>query len=264
MYNLYSQVFNKLEQKENLIENYIRQKNTGNQEEQPSSNMGTVSTRNFPVYQLKETQKNLVIGSSLVSRLMNDHSFPDDCTIHAYRGSTTKEKIAIVEKYTSKKLDTVILQYGTNDLLKNGSASTENLFDDFNTLVEAIREKFEPTNFVICEVPPVLQNEEMNQKITEFNKLIHEKFDEGFTVLNLNHMYRRLPNMQSFYYDNFHFNHHRGLAVLKNALLSQLLRTSSGVSTKHYTSYNRKPMRTNQNQYTTQRWHIPYYTQRYR
>ena len=30
MYNLYSQVFNKLEQKENLIENYIRQKNTGN------------------------------------------------------------------------------------------------------------------------------------------------------------------------------------------------------------------------------------------
>ena len=52
MYNLYSQVFNKLEQKENLIENYIRQKNTGNQEEQPSSNMGTVSTRNFPVYQL--------------------------------------------------------------------------------------------------------------------------------------------------------------------------------------------------------------------
>ena len=156
----------------------------------------------------------------------------------------------------------MILQDGTNALLKIGSASTENLFDDFNTLVEAIREKFEPTNFVICEVPPVLQNEEMNQKITEFNKLIHEKFDEGFTVLNLNHMYRRLPNMQSFYYDNIHLNHHRGLAVLKNALLSQLLRTSSGVSTKHYTSYNRKPMRTNQ--YTTQRWHIPYYTQRYR
>ena len=42
--------------------------------------------------------------------------------------------------------------------------------------------KFEPTNFVICEVPPVLQNEEMKQKITEFNELIHEKFDEGFTV----------------------------------------------------------------------------------
>ena len=57
MYNLYSQVFNKLEQKENLIEKYIRQKNTVNQEEQPSGKMGTVSTRNFPVYQLKETQK---------------------------------------------------------------------------------------------------------------------------------------------------------------------------------------------------------------
>ena len=40
--------------------------------------------------------------------------------------------------------------------------------------------------------------------------------------------------MQSFYYDNIHFNRHEGLSVLKNALLSQLLRTSSGVSTEHY------------------------------
>ena len=64
--------------------------------------MGTVSTRNFPVYQLKETHENLVIGSSLVSRLIHDHSFPDDCTMHAYSGSTTKGKIAIIEKYTSK------------------------------------------------------------------------------------------------------------------------------------------------------------------
>ena len=136
MYSLYSQVYNKLEQKENLIRNYIRQKNTGNQEEQPRSNMDTVSTRNFPVrthhieYQLKETHKNLVIGSSLVSRLNNDPSFPNDCTIHAYRGSTTKETIAIFEKYTSKKLDTVIHQDGTNALLKKGCASTENLPDD--------------------------------------------------------------------------------------------------------------------------------------
>ena len=53
----------------------------------------------------------------------------------------------------SKKLDTVILQDGANALFKNGSASTDNRFDDFNTLVEAVREQFEPTNFVICEVP---------------------------------------------------------------------------------------------------------------
>ena len=109
---------------------------------------------------------------------------------------------------------------------------------------------------------PVLQNEEMNQKTTKFNKLIHEKYDNGIPVLKLNHMYRRLPKMQSFYYDNIHFNRHEGLAVFKNALLLQLLRTSSGVSTEHYTSYSRKPMRTNQ--YTTKRWHTPFYTQRYR
>ena len=52
----------------------------------------------------------------------------------------------------------------------------------------------------------------MNQIISEFNERILEKYDEGFSVLNLIHMYRR----------------------------SQLLRTLSGVSTKHYTSYNQK------------------------
>ena len=34
LYNLYYQVYNKLEQRKNFVENYIRQKNTGNQEEQ--------------------------------------------------------------------------------------------------------------------------------------------------------------------------------------------------------------------------------------
>ena len=57
------------------------------------------------------------------------------------------------ERYTSRKLNTVILQDVTNVLLINGSASTENLFDDFNTLVEAMSENFEPTKFVICVVP---------------------------------------------------------------------------------------------------------------
>ena len=154
-------------------------------------------------------------------------------------------------------LNSLALSLLTNRIMSPNISNrliTPQLFDDFNTLVKAIREKLEPPNSVVCEVPPVLQNEEMNQKITEFNTLIHEKFDEGFTVLKLNHKYRSLPNMQSFCNNNIHFNHLQGLAVLTTALLSQLLRTSSGVSTKHYTNYNRKPMRTNQ--YTTQRWHI--------
>ena len=75
---------------------------------------------------------------------------------------------------------------------------------------------------------PSLAERRNESENTEFNERIHEKFDEGFTVLNLNDMYRRWPNMQSVYYDNFHFNHHR-ISYLKNALLSQLLRTSSGV-----------------------------------
>ena len=54
LYNLYYQVYNKLEQRKNFVENYIRQKTLATKK---SSNMGTVSTKKFPLYQLKETHK---------------------------------------------------------------------------------------------------------------------------------------------------------------------------------------------------------------
>ena len=74
--------------------------------------------RTFPTFNIPENTENLLLGSSLVKNLVNDNSIPQDICIHAYRGSTTKDKIAVLEKYPEKELKTVVLQDGTNSILK--------------------------------------------------------------------------------------------------------------------------------------------------
>ena len=44
-------------------------------------------------------------------------------------GSTTKEKIAVLEKYPEKELKTVVLQYGTNSILKQKHRDVNDLFN---------------------------------------------------------------------------------------------------------------------------------------
>ena len=90
---------------------------------------------------------------------------PDDYTLHAYKGSTTKEKIITIQKYTSRYLEIVIRQIGIYAPLKNESATPENLFADLITLVEDIRENLEPT---------LLQSEVLIWELTELNEFIHE------------------------------------------------------------------------------------------
>ena len=68
----------------------------------------------------------------------------------------------------------MIRKIGIYAPLKNESANTENLLADLITLVEDIRENLHPTNLVVWEVPPLLQNEVMNRKLTQLNDFIHE------------------------------------------------------------------------------------------
>ena len=45
----------------------------------------------------KETE-NLVFGSSIIEKLENVRNIPDESAIHAYRGSSTKEKMNILSQ----------------------------------------------------------------------------------------------------------------------------------------------------------------------
>ena len=84
----------------------------------PRGNIPERKVRDCQPISLKPEVKSLVIGSSLVKRIVNDNSIPTDIGIHAYPGSTTEEKHSVLTKYTEKQLKTVVIQDGTNSILK--------------------------------------------------------------------------------------------------------------------------------------------------
>ena len=96
--------------------------------------------------------------------------------------------------------------------------------------------KFKPESIVLCEVQPVQNNPDDNKRTDKFNKLLHEKYNsmEGIQILEINKMVKSFQNPRQLYYDNIHFNNSIGLPSLRNCLLSQLLKTSTGVCNKRY------------------------------
>ena len=131
--------------------------------------------REFQNYVLKEKQTNLVIGSSIVSNLWKDRTIPDDIAIHGYRGSGTEEKIKVIEKYDDKKMNTVIIQDGTNSILKKQQIDVPQLFESYKSLVQPVFDNFHPDHLVLCEVPLVNKSERnkvKNRRIMEYNDLI--------------------------------------------------------------------------------------------
>ena len=54
---------------------------------------------------------------SIIKHPARDRKYPQDCGIHAYQGSTAKEKLQLLHGYYQKKMKTVILPNGTNDIL---------------------------------------------------------------------------------------------------------------------------------------------------
>ena len=63
------------------------------------------------LYTLREVISDNYKGST---KLQTDNTIPSDIAIPPYRGSTIKEKIDIVEKFSERKMLSVVLQDGTN------------------------------------------------------------------------------------------------------------------------------------------------------
>ena len=254
LYHLYCEVYQSSLQKDQIIQNYLKningkvsyrrssvddapQRDVGTAvKASTGNNRGTHQVREFQNYVLKEKQTNLVIGSSIVSNLWKDRTIPDDIAIHGYRGSGTEEKIKVIEKYDDKKMNTVIIQDGTNSILKKQQIDVPQLFGSYKSLVQAVFDKFHPDHLVLCEVPLVKESERnkvKNRRIMEYNELI-SKFAESadistkLRVLPVAKSMQSFPNMNDLFFDEIHFNFEIGLPFLKNALLSALLTTSNG------------------------------------
>ena len=110
LYQLYTVVYKKMEEKDEIIKNYVIASNEFLSKAVPKKTTeptGITETskkvRSFQAFHIKEEQGNLVIGSSLVKNLVKDQTIPCDIGIHSYRGSTTDEKIEILKQYPKKR-----------------------------------------------------------------------------------------------------------------------------------------------------------------
>ena len=246
-YQLYLEVYRKMEEKDKFIQDVVmglHQKlvSTESKLDQPKSSnavtfenpLRTEKVRDMTLIPLKSETENLVFGSSIIAKLENDRNIPIDCAIHAYRGSSTKEKINVLSKYEKRNLKTLILQDGTNLVLKSNKTSDE-LFADYVELVGKSVDKFSPENVVLCEIIPLKnlpQNKDKNVIIDDFNKLLNDYIEDKplYKVLSLNKTIKQIPQYNSLYHDNVHLNYRIGIPWLKNQILAQpMMSTSNGM-----------------------------------
>ena len=134
-----------------------------------TGNIPERKVREFQPICLKPEVKKLVIGSSLVKRIVDDNSIPTDIGIHAYPGSNTEEKHSVLTKYPEKQLKTVAIQDGTNSILKNEKESIDALFEGYYTLVREVHSKVSPDKTLLCEVPPIRASRQMQQQTNGYN-----------------------------------------------------------------------------------------------
>ena len=116
LYNIYCELFQKIEEKDSLIAEHVVTlsellKKTAHVTATPAIITPTIKTsakncvfiRKFETLKIEEKTENFLIGSSNIKHLARDRTFPQDCSIHAYPGSTTKEKLQLLHCYDQKR-----------------------------------------------------------------------------------------------------------------------------------------------------------------
>ena len=133
---------------------------------------------------------------------------------------------------------TVILQDGTNAILKEKDQNEDQLFSKYIDLIEAVDAKYNPDKLILMQVPPIRQSthhEAINKRIKCFNDKLtsytNNSEKSNLDVLPIHNTMINLPNYNSLLYDDIHFSFHYGVPFLKNSLLSFLLKTSNNVTT---------------------------------
>ena len=150
--------------------------------------------------------------------------FPEDVSIHAYPGSKTEDKIEIVKKYKiSTPLVSLVLQDGTNTILKETEKSVEQIIEGQRSLITLSQQTFQPEKIFMCEVPPLkssIENSDVNKKIDEVNLQLQDLCHE-FPNVELVPLCKEIKNcqrMNDLYFDNIRFNYQFGLPFLCNIM----------------------------------------------
>ena len=143
------------------------------------------TVREILVSSVPEECKNLIVDSSITSRIKTE-TLPNNTIVHSYRGSTTDEKIRVLNRYLEQKIKCVTLQDGTNCILEQKIASPDETINKFLELIEVSIAQYSPDMVAICKKPPIINNHEAKVDIDELINAINENFGSraDFEVLN--------------------------------------------------------------------------------
>ena len=86
--------------------------------------------RCFKRFQFTENAENLVLGNSIVKKLL-DNSLPGDISVHAYSRSPSRDKIGIAHLKLGTKMHRNV-ENGTKLFLENTSKPVPELLWDYN------------------------------------------------------------------------------------------------------------------------------------
>ena len=159
---------------------------------------------------------------------------PGDFEIQAYSGSTSEEKLAITSQWEKKKLKTVTIQNGTNNVLKHKNQTVEKMFQHHQDLIKQIQANHELQKVLLCEIPPIFNSENLsgwNEKIDAFNHMLTQRYEhnECYQIIPLNALLASKKNMTANYHKSSHLNNAWGTLFLQNLFLFFLLTHSENI-----------------------------------
>ena len=121
------------------------------------------------------------------------------------------KKIEVVKQLPK----TVLIQDGTNSILKEKHKNIDELFEKYANLVDVTRNTLSPENNVLMKVPPIRtlpKNEHINERIKPFNDKINALAgDENYIVANVYDLMKAMPSYDSLYYDDLLFDYKQGV-----------------------------------------------------
>ena len=106
LYKIYSDLYDEKEDYRKIMEfiEKTSEADKGGKLQSTSTKAKELSknVRNFSPFPVPEECENLILGSSVIARVKTE-TFPNDTIVHAYRGSSTEEKIKVLDQYSEKK-----------------------------------------------------------------------------------------------------------------------------------------------------------------
>ena len=120
----------------------------------------------FQPRQLNEHTTKLVIGTSRTKYIKSNEV---GAAVHSYRGASLLELCNLVERYPTRKINTLTIIAGFNDHRDTVSS----FIDNWKFLIQLVYLKFNPSNLIIPKTISTSNNHFINRKIEKLNFALH-------------------------------------------------------------------------------------------